>query len=98
MCDNDTAILTIMQYANDVFTKNNLKEDRDQLKKLAYQKWAVYEICNQIMDKPFENPINICEGFMFQMDLYSCYGNDTNRSFIFRCAADIAEEITLLFV
>ena len=69
-----------------------------EFRKRSYQQWAAYEICDRIMDKPFDDPITIIENFMFEMAMYACYGEDEQRSFIFQNAVETAEELSLLFV
>ena len=60
--------------------------------------FSAYEICDRIMDKPFDDPITVIESFMFEMAMYACYGEDEQRSFIFQSAVETAEELSLLFV
>ena len=98
MCDIYTAVSIIHEYADKCLFSPSFSWDKYEFKKRSYQQWTVYEICDRILDKPFDDPITIIENFMFEMAMYACYGEDEQRSFIFQSAVETAEELNLLFV
>ena len=98
MCNADTAVFTIQKYINEHLSSPSLDLSEHEFRKRSYQRWAAYEICNRILDKPFNDPIIIIEIFMFEMTLYVCYCENEQRSFIFQNAVETAEELNLLFV
>lgn len=98
MCDADTAVSIISEYAGKYLFSPSFSWDKYEFKKRSYQQWAAYEISHRIMDHPLEDPINVMEEFMFEMAMYACYGEDESRSFIFQSAVETAEELILLFV
>lgn len=98
MCDVDTAVSIIHEYADKHLFSPSFSWNKYEFKKRSYQQWAAYEICHRIMDHPFDDPITIMENFMFEMAMYACYGEDEPRSFIFQSAVETAEALILLFV
>lgn len=105
MCETDIAIGVIEQYINEHLLAPCATWDKYEFKKRSYERWAAYEICEKIMDSPLEDPSSIIETFMLEAQYYAdiCeLRSDSiftlNRSFIFQCAANIAEELLSLFV
>ncbi len=98
MYDADTAVTIIREYADRYFFSPSFSWNKCEFKKRSYQQWAAYEICDRIMDHPFDDPVNVIENFMFDMAVYACYGEDESRSFIFQSAVETAEELFLLFI
>lgn len=98
MCDSELAISIIQEYIEQHLFSPSFSWPKDEFKKRSYAQWAAYEIINRIMDKPVEMPIYVIENFMFEMAMYTCYGEDEQRSFIFHTAVETAEELVLLFV
>lgn len=98
MCDVDTAVSTIHRYIDKHLFSPSASWEKCKFRKRSYQQWAAYEICDRILDKPFDDPITVIENFMFEMAMYACYGEDEQRSFIFQNAVETAEELSLLFV
>ena len=98
MCDVDTAVSSIQRYTDEYLFIPSSSWDVYEFKKRSYQRWTSCEICHRILDKPFEDPINTIERFIFEMAMYACYGEDEQRSFIFQCAVETAEELIVLFV
>ena len=98
MCDASTAVSIIQRYVDEHLFSPSFTWPKYEFRKRSYQQWAAYEICDRIMDKPFDDPITVIENFMFEMAMYACYGEDEQRSFIFQSAVETAEELSLLFV
>ena len=98
MCDASTAVSIIQRYVDEHLFSPSFTWPKYEFRKRSYQQWAAYEICDRIMDKPFDDPITIIENFMFEMAMYACYGEDEQHSFIFQNAVETAEELSLLFV
>ena len=99
MCDVDTAVSITQQYIDEHLFSPSFSWDKYEFKKRSYQQWAAYEICNSILDHPFDDPIDTIDRFMFDMYMYSCFGGeDEQRTFIFQTAVETAEELVLLFV
>lgn len=87
----DLLIQIIKEYVPHTFATKDTK-------KKSYQQWAVYEICNRLMDNPLASPIDVFEEFIFEMITYSYQKDNETTKMIFQTAADTAEEIALLFV
>lgn len=105
MCETDIAIEVIEQYINEHLLAPYATWDKYEFKKRSYERWAAYEICEKIMDSPLEDPSSVIETFMLKAQYYAdiCeLRSDSiftlNRGFIFKCAANIAEELLSLFV
>ena len=98
MCDTSTAVSIIQRYVDEHLFSPSFTWPKHEFRKRSYQQWAAYEICDRIMDKPFDDPITVIESFMFEMAMYACYGEDEQRSFIFQSAVETAAELSLLFV
>ena len=98
MCDASTAVSIIQRYVDEHLFSPSFTWPKYEFRKRSYQQWAAYEICDRIMDKPFDDPITVIENFMFEMAMYACYGEDEQRRFIFQSAVETAEELSLLFV
>lgn len=95
----DTAVSIIMEYIREHLFSPEFSWPRHEFMKRSYEQWAAYELCERIMDKPFDAPITVIENFMFEMAMYACYcDEDEHRSFIFQTAVETAEELILLFV
>lgn len=82
MCDASTAVSIIQRYVDEHLFSPSFTWPKYEFRKRSYQQWAAYEICDRIMDKPFDDPITVIENFMFEMAMYACYGEDEQRSFI----------------
>lgn len=67
--------------------------DRHIFDKLAYSRWAAYEIASRIMDNPHENPGDIVEDFIFDTMWYAHISRGGQKRFIFETALDVAEDI-----
>lgn len=98
MCDVDVAISIIHDYINKHLFSPSFSWCKYEFEKRSYSQWAAYEILNRIMDQPLKDPITVIEGFIFETAMYTCYGEDEHRSFIFQTAVETAEELILLFV
>lgn len=97
MCDASTAVSIIQRHVEEHLFSPSFTWPKYEFRKRSYQQWAAYEICDRILDKPFDDPITVIENFMFKMAMYACYGEDEQRSFIFQSAVETAEELSLLF-
>lgn len=96
MCDSCIAVDIIHKYINQNLTVPSWP--MEEICKKSYGQWAAYEICNRIMDCVLDDPIIIIEKFIFEMAMYTNFGNDEYRSSIFQTAIETAEELILLFI
>lgn len=96
MCSIDTALARIQYYVDEYLSVPDFSWDKYNFKKRSYQRWAAYEICNQIMDKPYEDSVVVVETFILEMTVYACYGKDEQCSFIFQNAIETAKDILSL--
>ncbi len=62
--------------------------------KRSYERWAAYELANEIMDNPLEDPFIIIENFIVRMAMFSCIGRDKERSYMFSVAVEVAENFS----
>lgn len=97
MCNIDSAISIIQNYIYENLFEPALSWNELEFKKRSYQRWAAYEICNRLMDRPLDNPIRVIDSFIFEI---SAYGEAENpkSNFIFQSVAEVAKELILLFV
>ena len=95
MCDVDTALAVIQSYILDNYLNSDADTRDLDFQMKSYRQWAAYEICNLIMDRPYENPVNIIDEFMLKMSVYINYDSD---NIIFQTALKTAEELILLFI
>lgn len=98
MCDVDTAVSTIHRYIDKHLFSPSASWEKCKFRKRSYQQWAAYEICDRILDKPFDDPIVVIDEFAMEMSVYASHGTDDFRKFIFENAVEIAEDLILLFV
>ena len=63
----------------------------------GYRQWAAIELLERIMDRPFEDAETAIEEFILEMTVYAHYGKGEKRSLIFKNAAEVGEELLLLF-
>ena len=98
MCDVDTAVSTIHRYIDKHLFSPSASWEKCKFQKRSYQQWAAYEICDRILDKPFDDPIVVIDEFAMEMSVYASHGTDDFRKIIFENAAEIAEDLILLFV
>lgn len=96
MCD--IAVSVIQEYIYEHFFCPVSTWDECEFRKRCYQRWAAYEIMHRIMDHPFDPPLRTLEEFVIECSMYATCGENTNRNFIFICAVETAEELSLLFV
>ena len=61
----------------------------------VYERWAVSEILQRLLDNPFEFPDIVVEGFMLEMSLYSQMKDGTPAK-VFNVARDTANDILCL--
>ena len=67
MCDASTAVSIIQRYVEEYLFSPSFTWPKYEFRKRSYQQWAAYEICDRILDKPFDDPITVIENFMFEM-------------------------------
>jgi hypothetical protein len=93
MCDANTAVLIIQNYAYDIFAGS-----QREVQRRSYQQWAVTELCNRIFDNPLKDPIDVIWDFIMEMHSFADYKYPDPPYLIFNVAATFAEEVLLLFV
>lgn len=59
----------------------------------SYIRWAVYEIMNRIMDRPYESPEIIVERFLYEMISMIQLSNPSVKKHIFKIGMHTAEDI-----
>lgn len=96
---HDLAVSLILDFVQKHLFPPAFSWDKYEFKKRSYQQWAATEICERILDHPFDLPLDTIENFMFEMYIYACFSDeDEHRTFIFQTAVETAEELALLFV
>ena len=65
-------------------------------KQLSYSRWAAKEVLKYVKEHDSIPPIVAIEEFIRKMDKYSCM--NSNSSYMFSVAHDIAEDILDLFL
>lgn len=97
MCNIDSALTVILNFINNKLPCPSQSWDREELKKNSFQRWACYEVCDRLMDKPLDNPICTISDFISEMKSYTGK-EDQKANLIFQCAIEVGQEIILLFV
>lgn len=96
---NDLAVSIILDFVQNHLFPPAFSWNKYEFKKRSYEQWAACEICDRIMDHPFDPPLDTIENFICEMYFYACYSDeDEQRTFIFQTAVETVEEIALLFV
>ncbi len=96
---NELAISLILKFIEIYLFPPAFSWNKQEFKKRSYERWAADEICERIMDHPFDPPLDTIENFIFEMYIFACFSDeDEQRTFIFQTAVEIAEELALLFV
>lgn len=97
MCNIDSALTVILNFVNNKLPIPSQSWDREELKKNSFHRWACYEVCNRLMDKPLDNPICTISDFISEMRSYA-EKEDQRANMIFQCAIEVGQEMILLFV
>lgn len=97
MCNVDSALTIILSFINEGLPAPSQTWDKNELKKNSYQRWACYEICDRLMDKPLDDPIRTISDFIFEMRSYVGV-EDREANSIFQSAIEVGREMILLFV
>ena len=96
--DTGTVIFVISEYANENYFDPVISWDKRELEKRSYQQWTAYEICNDIMDHPFVDPVTTIDRFILEMAVNTVKSDDKPSSFVFQTIFETAKEIRSLFV
>ena len=97
MYDANTAVSIIKCYVDEYLPCPSFTWSKAEFQKRSYQRWAVYEICDRILDSPLTDPLITIEKFILETTIYACYSEDEHRNFIFQNAVETAEKLSLLF-
>lgn len=73
-----------------------LQWKKDRFRQSSYSRWAVQELLTFVKQHKDMKPINAIELFIHKMDDYACA--NSNNSYIFSVAHDIAEDVYDIFL
>lgn len=65
--------------------------------KNSHAKWAVAEILEQVLDRPYMEPADVVERFLMVMTCYRCRAAGTDAELIFKTASEVASDILEAF-
>lgn len=95
MCKTDNAIPRIQDYIESYCSVLDIPCGTDLFKKRSYRRWAAYEICDSIMNRPFDNVDAIVEDFMFLMMACMSFDHSDQCNMVFHCALETAEALLI---
>ena len=93
----DFAAELVLNALEENLPEPNRNWDDEYFKEQSYARWAVYELANRLMDRPYEFADVIIQDFMLEMLGYMHETDDPNKKQIFKVAAYTAEDILTLF-
>lgn len=76
----------------------NLKEPvgwwpEDEFEERAMARWAVYEMINKIIERPFEDPKDVVYDFLLEMMGRASTANSEQKERTYTIACDTAEDV-----
>lgn len=87
---NEVEMLSIMQYLEVCLPEPNLSQGKKEFEKYSYSRWAVFEIINRMMDKPFISAWDVIDNFILDMTYISFMTLDTKKDRICNISIDVA--------
>lgn len=94
-CDLATDIITACLEEN--LPEPNRNWPPDIFEEQSYARWAVYELANRLMDRPYEFADSIVQDFILELTGYLYATDDPQKKRLFGVAIDAAEDILTLF-
>jgi hypothetical protein len=94
---NEQAVLTIQKYIDEYLFEPRSTWSKLEFDRRSYSIWAANEIITRLMDRPFDHPEIVIEGFLLEMIVFSHTKEESKRHFIFSVATEVAEDILYLF-
>lgn len=89
----EKTILAIQNYMNKYLFEPQINWSKREFLKRSYSRWAASEILERIMDRPFDQPDIIVEGFFLEMYMFIHSEEESESDLIFSTARDTAEDI-----
>lgn len=68
-----------------------------EFQKISHARWAVSELLERILDRPYMEPAYVVEQFLLVMTCYRCKAAGTDAELIFKTAAEVASDILEAF-
>lgn len=95
----EAAVLAIQEYIDEYLFEPRINWPKEEFIRRSYSRWAADEILARIEnDTEHQNPLDIIEKFMNDMDRYAELSDDRESYPIFVIAREEAEEIAFLFL
>lgn len=64
---NEHAIYRLLECLNENLVEPNYFWPEDMFEEQSYARWAVYELIDLLMDRPFQDPRDVIEDFILRM-------------------------------
>ena len=93
MYDICAVLSTVNNYMDTSCFEPAYSWDFVEFRRRAYQRWAICEVCNRIINNPFDAPSDIAEDFVIEMSMYACHSEQEPCRFIFQTALETAESL-----
>lgn len=94
---NEVSISVIQTYINDCLFDPARNWPECEFSRRSYARWAANEVLRRIQESD-ENPLDIFDDFIAEMDDYADQSEDNSIRFIFDTAKETIEDLALLFV
>lgn len=90
---NEQAIYRLLECLNENLTEPNWSWPEDMFEERSYARWAVYEIIDLLMDRPFQDPKDVVEDFILRMCWLKSTTEVDKRIKIYETAIRTAEDV-----
>lgn len=91
--DYDLAAQLIMRYLNEVVIEPHAKLPRTYFEQRVYSKWVTEELIMRILDNPYENPFDVIELYILELECCIYAAGDSPNRRIFIIAKKTLEDI-----
>ena len=93
----DFAAELVMNTLEENLPEPNIHWSDELFEEQSYARWAVYELANRLMDRPYEFADLIVQDFTLEMIGYMRETKDPAKKRIFKAAIEAAYDILTLF-
>ena len=93
---NDEAVITVFRDLEECLFEPMKDWPKEEFEKRSYERWAVYEIVESLMDNPFTTADMVIDEFILKMICFAHLAKEQKQQFIF--AIDVAETIQSLLM
>lgn len=91
--DYDLAAQLLIRYMDTMLKEPSTNLPRAYFEQRVYSKWAAGELLTRVMDNPYENPFDVIEFYILELECCVCTAGDGPNRRMFKIAKEVAEDI-----